>query len=418
MDFILKGIIFLLVSFIIFQLIRVVELSSKLSGQKDEITDQSNNINGWLSLLFGIGYMVFFYLQVKWWNKLTLQAPASEHGVPIDKLWDTTMGLILIVCLLLQPILFFFIWKFRGNKKRKAAFITHNNKVEIFWTAIPTIVLSGLIFFGLKVWGDVTAKPSDNALVIELYARQFDWTARYAGYDEKLGAAHVSAIHEDIENPSANNPLGVITNSTMNTQIDAITKTIIKDTEALEKEHNIVNKKLIESRLKENIERKKRYETNLFSLDSLTLSYGEDDILIPSGAGKLVLPVNKEVVLKFRSQDVIHSAYLPHFRVQMNCVPGLSTQFAFTPTKTTKEYQEYLQDPTFTYILLCNKICGNSHYNMYMEVEVVTQEKFEEWEKEQTVKIIANKFNITEEEAESLLNENVRKVIEKLSNNE
>ena len=72
MDFILKGIIFLLVSFIIFQLIRVVELSSKLSGQKDEITDQSNNINGWLSLLYGIGYMVFFYLQVKWWNKLTL----------------------------------------------------------------------------------------------------------------------------------------------------------------------------------------------------------------------------------------------------------------------------------------------------------------------------------------------------------
>ena len=36
---------------------------------------------------------------------------------------------------------------------------------------------------------------------------------------------------------------------------------------------------------------------------------------------------------------------MPHFRVQMNCVPGLSTQFAFTPTMTTKEYQEYLQDP-------------------------------------------------------------------------
>ena len=64
MDFILKGIIFLLVSFIIFQLIRVVELSSKLSGQKDEINDQSNNINGWLSLLYGVGYMIFFYLQV------------------------------------------------------------------------------------------------------------------------------------------------------------------------------------------------------------------------------------------------------------------------------------------------------------------------------------------------------------------
>jgi len=385
MDFILKGIIFLLVSVIIFQVIRVVELSSKLSGQKDEITDQSNNINGWLSLLYGIGYMVFFYLQVKWWNKLTLQAPASEHGVPIDQLWDTTMGLILIVCLLLQPILFFFIWKFRGSTKRKAAFITHNNKLEIFWTAIPTIVLSVLIFFGLSVWADVTKKPSDEALVIELYARQFDWTARYAGADNILGAAHVSAIHEDIEMPSANNPLGVITRSTMTKQIEAITNTIRKDSLKLESEHNIVDKNKIESILDKNIERRKRYIANFVSADEKgLLEQGEDDILIPSGAGKLVLPVNKEVVLKLRSQDVIHSAYMPHFRVQMNCVPGLSTQFAFTPIMTTKEYQEYLQDTTFSYILLCNKICGNSHYNMYMEVEVKTEEDYQIWLSDQT----------------------------------
>ena len=231
---------------------------------------------------------------------------------------------------------------------------------------------------------DSIIENTHKAILIELYARQFDWTARYAGDDEKLGKAHVSAIHEDIEDPSANNPLGVITESTMNKQIKAITNTIIKDSIALEKEHNIVNKNLIESRLKDNIERRKRYEANLASLDAITLSYGEDDILIPSGAGKLVLPVNQEVLLKLRSQDVIHSAYMPHFRVQMNCVPGLSTQFAFTPTMTTKEYRDYLKDTTFTYILLCNKICGNSHYNMYMEVEVVTQEKFDEWEKEQT----------------------------------
>jgi len=379
MDFILKGIIFLLVAIIIFQMVRTIELSSKLSGGKDEITDKSNNINGWISLLFGVGYMVFFYLQVKWWNNLTLQKPAAEHGVPIDKLWDTTMGLILIVCLLLQPILFFFIWKYRGNKKRTASFITHNNKLEIFWTAIPTAVLSVLIFFGLSVWADVTKKPSDEALVIELYARQFDWTARYAGSDNILGAAHVGAIHEDIDNPSANNPLGVMTTSTLLKQIESIENTIIKDSIALEKEHNIVNKNLIESRLKDNIERRNRYQANFYSLDSIALSYGEDDILIPSGAGKLVLPVNKEVLLKFRSQDVIHSAYLPHFRVQMNCVPGLSTQFAFTPTITTKDYQVYLNDTTFAYILLCNKICGNSHYNMYMEVEVVEEDAYEDW---------------------------------------
>ena len=49
---------------------------------------------------------------------------------------------------------------------------------------------------------------------------------------------------------------------------------------------------------------------------------GEDDIVV----SELYLPVNQKVAVKFRSQDVIHSAYMPHFRAQMNCVPGLSTQ--------------------------------------------------------------------------------------------
>ena len=79
-----------------------------------------------------------------------------------------------------------------------------------------------------------------------------------------------------------------------------------------------------------------------------------DDIVVK----EVHLPVNKPVLLKFRSRDVIHSAFLPHFRVQMNCVPGLSTQFAFTPTKTTAEMKAQ-EGEDFEYIMLCNKICGS-----------------------------------------------------------
>ncbi|MDZ7848810.1 MAG: hypothetical protein U5L96_19925 [Owenweeksia sp.] len=52
------------------------------------------------------------------------------------------------------------------------------------------------------------------------------------------------------------------------------------------------------------------------------------------------LPVNREVLFKFRSQDVIHSAFLPHFRVQMNVVPGTKTQFRFIPNETTAEIRQ------------------------------------------------------------------------------
>ena len=99
-----------------------------------------------------------------------------------------------------------------------------------------------------------------------------------------------------------------------------------------------------------------------------------DDIVVR----EVHLPVNKPVLLKFRSRDVIHSAFLPHFRVQMNCVPGLSTQFAFTPTKTTAEMKD-TEGEDFEYVLLCNKICGSAHFNMQMKFIVESEQDYNKW---------------------------------------
>ena len=95
-------------------------------------------------------------------------------------------------------------------------------------------------------------------------------------------------------------------------------------------------------------------------------------------AREVHLVVNEPVLLKFRSQDVIHSAFLPHFRVQMNCVPGITTQFGFTPYKTSAQMKES-EGEDFEYVLLCNKICGASHFNMQMKFIVETQEEYDIW---------------------------------------
>src|SRR5690554_3828385 len=63
----------------------------------------------------------------------------------------------------------------------------------------------------------------------------------------------------------------------------------------------------------------------------------KDDIV----TSELHLPIGKRVVFKIRSQDVLHSAYMPHFRAQMNCVPGMVTQFSFIPTITTAEFRQF-----------------------------------------------------------------------------
>jgi cytochrome c oxidase subunit 2 len=119
------------------------------------------------------------------------------------------------------------------------------------------------------------------------------------------------------------------------------------------------------------------------------------------------LPVNRKVIFKMRSQDVLHSAYMPHFRAQMNCVPGMITEFSFTPTVTTEEMrqnsdvvakvnrinkirydksqkliskgEEGLDSYQFDYLLLCAKVCGTSHYNMQMKIIVESEKDYKKW---------------------------------------
>ena len=108
--------------------------------------------------------------------------------------------------------------------------------------------------------------------------------------------------------------------------------------------------------------------------------FSKDDKLVK---GEFHIPINVPVQFVFRSLDIIHSAYFPHFRAQMNCVPGISTQFNFVPTKTTAEMRKITGNNEFNYVLLCNKICGAAHYNMQMDVIVESQEDYDKWLAEQ-----------------------------------
>lgn len=350
------------------QIIRVFEISSRIKQNVNEVSDGSNNINGILLLLAGIGLIVFFFWQRAEWMDQTLQAPASEHGVMIDKLWDTTMGLIMFVFLLLTPMLFGIAYYFRGRKDRKASFITHNNKLEFFWTAIPAVTLLALISYGLNVWGKIVNQDVSDAIVIELYAKQFGWSARYAGEDNKLGSANVRYV-------GGRNELGVISKNTKEGQIKAIDEKIEKLLTEIENSNNPAEKKLKSARVEKLEKKRKTLLTYFITTSEEQLLAAEDDVVTK----ELHLPVGKKVLFKFRSQDIIHSAFLPHFRVQMNCVPGTTTQFAFTPTVTSNDMKKELDNELFEYVLLCNKICGNAHYNMQMKVVVESEEDFNDW---------------------------------------
>jgi cytochrome c oxidase subunit 2 len=111
----------------------------------------------------------------------------------------------------------------------------------------------------------------------------------------------------------------------------------------------------------------------------LGVNYKDQNSFDDLRADTMYLPVNKSIRLNIRAQDVIHSCYMPHFRVQLNAVPGLPTYFKFTPTITTVDMRNRLDAPNFEYMLYCNKICGSIHYNMKRVVRVVSEEEYLEW---------------------------------------
>jgi cytochrome c oxidase subunit 2 len=329
----------------VWQITKIFEISN-LGAKKDNsqvASEKDNDLQGKLMFAFLVFiYLVTIYSFVSY-TKVLLPDSASEHGYTYDKLMLISFLVIFFVQTVTQALLHYFAYKYRGINGRKASFITHNNKLELVWTVIPAIVLFVLILYGMTTWSDImNFEEDEDALVVELYAAQWNWKARYAGDDNVLGDANVRFLNDF----DGRNSVGI---------------------------------------------------------DSSDPN-GLDDVVVTQ---EFHLPVNRKVIFKIRSQDVLHSAYMPHFRAQMNAVPGMITEFSFTPTVTTAEMrlnpevvskvnrinkirydnsqeliakgEEALEPYQFDYLLLCAKICGASHYNMQMKIVVESEKDFNKW---------------------------------------
>ena len=98
---------------------------------------------------------------------------------------------------------------------------------------------------------------------------------------------------------------------------------------------------------------------------------------------QLYLPVNKPVIVRLRSKDVIHSFGVPEFRVKQDAIPGLTIPIWFVPTITTDEMRTRKGNPEFQYEIACAQLCGLGHARMRGFVTVQTAEDFQKWIDEQ-----------------------------------
>lgn len=358
------------------QIMRVYELSSKLRGHREEnINLKANNLNAALMMVFVIVFFgSFFYMLYLYGNGLMPEA-ASEHGQDIDALFNLNWLIVFAVYLITNFLLFFFAYKYAYHPDRKAYYFPHNTKLELIWTTIPAVALTFIIIFGLMTWNKITGAPSKDAIVVEVYAKQFDWTVRYSGEDNQLGYADYKLINGE-------NPLGVVTPKKIAARIEEIEGVIVDNQNKLGSLEAGTDIASVASEIKLHQETQKlgrikeRIRTLERTLGKEVYDRAKDDF---SSKSALFLIVGQEYQFVFRSRDVIHSAFFPHFRAQINCVPGMRTSLKFRPIYTTEEMRTKTGNPKFDYVLLCNKICGASHSNMYLPVKVGTAEEFEEW---------------------------------------
>ncbi|AZQ62567.1 cytochrome c oxidase subunit II [Flammeovirga pectinis] len=118
---------------------------------------------------------------------------------------------------------------------------------------------------------------------------------------------------------------------------------------------------------------------NIDNTNSMGIDFDDVNANDDFMAREIVLPVGKEVELKIRAIDVIHSVFLPHFRVKMDAVPGMPTRFKFTPSITTSEMRTKTNNPKFNYELACTEVCGYGHFGMRRIVKIVSQAEYDEW---------------------------------------
>lgn len=281
--------------------------------------DSANDWNGRALWIYWVVSLILITWSSWYYADDILLDVASEHGRVTDFWFWVTMIVILIPFVLVTTALFWFSYKYKYQKGRKARYYPHNNLLEIVWTTIPAIVMTGLVLSGMIVWNKVMIKaPAEGeAEVVEITGRQFAWMVRYSGPDGKFGDSNYKLIDD-----AAGNPLGV----------------------------------------------------------DFTDKNSFDDFY---SATELVVPKGEQILLKIKARDVLHSVFIPHMRIKMDAVPGMPTKFWFTPDVTTDEMRIKRNDPDFEYEIACAEICGKSHFGMRMVLKVVEPDEYERWKREQ-----------------------------------
>jgi len=218
-----------------------------------------------------------------WW----FPENVSSYGASIDNLFYVIMWMVAVTFVLTEVLLVYCILVYGKEGKGKALFTHGNHKLEMWWTAIPAVLMVIIAFSQMGAWSPIKVNMpgaeegdaySPEQPFAEVYASQFDWRVRYPDEEGNFR--------------------------------------------------------------------------------------GEDVVESPYD---IYVPVDTKVVIQLRSRDVLHSFFIPNFRLKQDAVPGMSIPVWFEAEEEG------------SYDLICAELCGWGHYKMAGKIHVLSKEGFDAW---------------------------------------
>lgn len=321
---------------IVLQIAKVRDLAKVLRGP-EEIEARNTKMTGVYLLAFMGVFLVATALTAIYYKNWILgygpHESASEHGSRIDSMMHITLLVTYVVFVITHILLFWYAYKYRMQKGRKAQYISHNNTLEIVWTGIPAIVMTFLVIGGLDAWNDIMGDVGTDEEVLEIEATgyQFAWQMRYPGPDGLLGKKDFRLI-------TGTNSLG-------------------------------------------------QDWTDLKNVDDVLVN----DVVLPVDTKVRVRITAKDVLHDFYlPQFRVKMDAVPGLPTYFVFTPTKTTK---EWRKGLSEYPEYqIPDPedpekmlweTANYELACAELCGIGHWSMARKVTILEKDEYEAWAAEQ-----------------------------------
>ncbi|MBH07196.1 MAG: hypothetical protein CMJ20_12865 [Phycisphaeraceae bacterium] len=268
-----------------------------------------------------------------------------EGSRSIDSMFNIILYLTMATLIGVLITMAVFLYRYRHRQGRRAIYTHGNPRLEAVWTLIPTVIMILIVAFSQSTWDELKnpqrMPQGEDVVKVHVWGRQFNWFFHYPGQDGKHGKT------DYVWRQNTGDPAQEI----------GLKRGYVED---------FLDPEQIEM-----------FESDPQNVDVIEPDPAAFDDVVTS---VMYIPVNKKVHIQISSIDVLHSFFVPQFRVKQDAVPGLSGHIWLEASKTSAEVVgQFSPGEPKPFDIICAELCGQGHYKMRGQMFVVSDDDYKSW---------------------------------------